>query len=55
MPIQLYTTYQLIHANTIVYNVPTNPCQYSVATLQGAGLRDIDICKGFVAMVRKEN
>ena len=34
----------------IVHNATMNPCPYSVSTLQGAGLRDLDISKGFAAM-----
>ena len=35
-------------------NATMNPCRYSVATLQGAVLRDLDISKGFAAMVRRK-
>ena len=40
--------------NVIVHNTTMNPCRYSVATLQGAGLRDLDISKGFAATVRRK-
>ena len=38
----------------LVHNATMNLCRYSVATLQGAGLRDLDISKGFAAMVRRK-
>ena len=41
--------------NVIVHNVTMNPCHYSVSTLHGAGLRDLDTwsyLKGFAAMDR---
>lgn len=31
-----------------------NPCLYSVATLNGFGLRDIDIIKGFASMIKRK-
>ena len=37
----------------IVYSALLNPCTYSVATLKGTGLRDIDIARGFALMVRR--
>ena len=37
----------------IVPSAFLTPCTYSVATLKGAGLRDIDIARGFAAMVRR--
>ena len=40
--------------NVIVQNATMNPRRYSVATLQGAGLRDLDISKVFAAMVRRK-
>ena len=40
--------------NVIVHNATMNPCRYCVATLQRAGLRDLDISKGFAAMVRRK-
>ena len=40
--------------NVIVYCATMNPCQYSVATLQGSGLRDIDLAKGFAAMIKRK-
>ena len=39
----------------IVYSTWLNPCQYSVSTLMGAGLRYIDIAKGFAAMVKRKS
>ena len=38
----------------IVHSAWLNPCSYSVATLIGAGLRDIDLCKGFAAMIKRK-
>ena len=38
----------------IVYSADTNPCQYAVLTLQGAGLRDRDLTKAFATLVRKQ-
>ena len=38
----------------IVHSAWLNPCKYSVATLRGAGLRDIDLAKGFAAMFKRK-
>ena len=38
----------------IVHNAWLNPCSYSVATLISAGLRDIDLCKGFAVMIKRK-
>ena len=41
--------------HVIVHSAWLNPCQYSVATLKGAGLRDIDLAKGFASMIKRKN
>lgn len=38
----------------IVHSALINPCKYSVATIKGNGLRDIDISTGFAAMIRRK-
>ena len=38
----------------VVYPCDVNPCAYSVATLQGMGLRDTDIVKAFGRMIRRK-
>ena len=40
--------------HVIVYSTDTNPCQYSVSTLQGTGLRDADLIKAFTNMVHRK-
>ena len=38
----------------IVFSIEVNPCQYSVATLDGFGLSDNDIIRSFARMVRRK-
>ena len=40
--------------NIIVHNSRVNPCEYSLATIKGRGLRDDDIIKAFGAMIRRK-
>ena len=39
---------------SIVFSIEVNPCQYSVATLDGFGLSDNDIIRSFARMVRRK-
>ena len=38
----------------IIHSSSVNPCHYSVATIQGSGLRDEDLTKAFVRLVRRK-
>ena len=38
----------------IVHSADVNPCEYSVATLKGRGLRDADLVKSFARMIRRK-
>ena len=38
----------------IVHSNDVNPCEYSLATLHGCGLRDDDLAKAFGRMVRRK-
>ena len=38
----------------IVFSIEVNPCQYSVATLDGFGLSDNDIIRSFARMARQK-
>ena len=38
----------------IVFSIEVNPCQYSVATLDGFGSSDNDIIRSFARMVRRK-
>ena len=37
-----------------MFSIEVNPCQYSVATLDGFGLSDNDIIRSFARMVRRK-
>ena len=40
--------------NCLVHSSQMNPCEYSIATIKGRGLRDEDIIRAFSAMVRRK-
>ena len=40
--------------NCIVHSSKINPCEYSIATIKGNGLRDDDIIRAFGAMVKRK-
>ena len=40
--------------NCIVHYCEINPCEYSVATIKGKGIRDDDIIRAFGALVRRK-
>ena len=43
-----------VTSKVIVHSVIVNPCQYAVATMKGAGLRDDDLTKAFARLVRRK-
>ena len=40
--------------NCVVHASDINPCQYSIATIKGNGLRDDDIIRAFGSMIRRK-
>jgi len=43
-----------VTSKVIVHSVIVNPCQYAVATMKGAGLRDDDLTKAFARLVHRK-
>ena len=43
-----------VTSKVIVHSVIVNSCQYAVATMKGAGLRDDDLTKAFARLVRRK-
>ena len=45
--------FYLVGKKQIVHCSEVNPCKYPVATLEGTGMRDDDICLSFARMIRR--
>ena len=45
--------FYIVGKKQIVYCSEVNPCKYAMATLEGAGLRDDNICLSFARMIKR--